>query len=58
MKKSDELRKLRAKLVHTLERLSDARRDHSLTEYLRGVKVDMIKKEIEILKAEIKKLGV
>ena len=58
MKKTDELRKLRAKLVHALERLANARSDHSLADYIRGTKVDMIKKEIEIIKAEIKKLGV
>jgi hypothetical protein len=58
MKKTDELRKLRAMLVHALERLANARIDHSLTDDIRGTKVDMIKKEIEIIKADIKKLGV
>ena len=55
MKKADEIRRLRAELVRILERKADARRDPSLTEYTRGVKMDMIKQEEDTVKAKIKK---
>lgn len=57
MKKIELLRKLRFDMELAYERLGAARRDHTLTEYIRGEKVDMIKKEIEIIREQIKKLG-
>ena len=57
MKKTDRLRKLQTDYKNAFERLGAARRDRSLTEYLRGTKVDMIRKEMEIIRAEIKKLN-
>ena len=57
MKKTDRLRKLQTDYRNAFERLGAAMRDHHLTEYLRGTKVDMIRKEMEIIRAEIKKLN-